>query len=255
MKNVFLIMTFFISMFSIGCYKSEHNITRKQDGGNNTTLQTNRRNSNSIKDFEWNLSRGGVYITGYKGRSKNVVIPEIIEGNKVIAIDMEAFKNKELTSVVIPEGVEDIWHSAFENNRLLSISIPNSVIAIKPKAFLGNNLKDLNIPDNVKYIGSEAFAHNQLKSYTIGNSITEIGDRAFAFNQLTSVKIPGFLYLGDEIFIGNKVTSITIPEGNFLFFPNTIDPDFYRVYSHYYGNTTGVYTRPNAESTNWIKTR
>jgi len=123
-----------------------------------------------------------VRITGYTGGSKDVNIPPWIRGLAVVEIGGGAFRDKELTSVIIPDSVEIIGGYAFERNRLSSVTIP----------------------DSVNIIGEGAFYGNQLTSVTIPNNVTEIRRRAFYGNQLTSVTLPEGVALGDEVFAGNN---------------------------------------------------
>ena len=107
---------------------------------------------------------GGIRITGFTGTDRAVVIPEEVNGRRIVAIGDRAFLNRQLTSVTIPNSVTSIGNEAFRDNQLTSVTIPNSVTSI----------------------GQYAFRDNQLTSVTIGNSVTSIGQHAFQDNRLTS---------------------------------------------------------------------
>jgi len=67
-------------------------------------------------------------ITDYQSScTKNVIIPNTIGGVNVINIGSNAFRNKQLTSVIIPDSVTEIGVSAFENNQLTSVTLGNNV--------------------------------------------------------------------------------------------------------------------------------
>ena len=107
---------------------------------------------------------------------------------------------KEITELVIPDGVTSIGDYAFYYCRsLTSVTIPNSVTSIGEYTFYEcSNLTSVIIPDGVTSIGSGAFYYcRSLISVTIPEGVTSIGDNTFYdCRSLTSVTIP------------NSVTSI-----------------------------------------------
>jgi hypothetical protein len=57
-----------------------------------------------------------VTITRYEGWDTDITIPAALGGKPVSKIDDEAFKNADLTSVVIPGSVTFIGTGTFEDN-------------------------------------------------------------------------------------------------------------------------------------------
>jgi len=165
-------------------------------------------------DFAYSERNGEITIWGYSiYATRDVVIPERINGLPVVAIGSGAFLNNQLTSVTIPNSVISIGGLAFANNQLTSVFIPNSVSHIAEDAFDDNVNKFrfeasrgqititgytgtmMVIPERINglpvvAIGDGAFFYNQLTSVSIPDSVTHIGMIAFAYNQLTSVSIP-----------------------------------------------------------------
>ena len=101
----------------------------------------------------------------------NVVIPSTIGGVEVYHIGIDAFLEKYLTSVIIPDSVVSIGPCAFRKNLLTSVTIDNSVVIIDYRAFSTNLLTSVTIGNSVTSIDYEAFAYNPLSSVTIGADV------------------------------------------------------------------------------------
>lgn len=145
-------------------------------------------------------------ITGYDGTNgpKYVVIPSTIDGVAVTSIGADAFKDKSLTAVTIPDGVTSIGDSAFFGNLLTSLTLPNSLTTIGDSAFAYNGLTSLVIPNSVTNIMFQAFYVNGLTSLEVPDSVTSIGGSAFSLNYLTSLTLPDSLTtLGENAFYWN----------------------------------------------------
>ena len=76
-------------------------------------------------DFEFN-PEGGI-ITGYSGSGAEVIIPDRIDGVPVTYINNAVFKDRNLTSVSIPDNIKGIGPQAFAGNKLERIVIGNDV--------------------------------------------------------------------------------------------------------------------------------
>ncbi len=111
-------------------------------------------------------------ITGYDiAGGLDVVIPSTIGGVAVEYIGIDAFLEKYLTSVIIPNSVTSIGSCAFRGNLLTSVTIGNSVTSIGDLAFANNLLTSVTIPNSVTSIGDYAFYNNLLTSVTIGAGV------------------------------------------------------------------------------------
>jgi hypothetical protein len=167
----------------------------------------------NTSDFEIQGNDDGTMtILNYKGMAKDIVIPENIFNMPVTRLREGAFKNKNLTSVVIPNTVSFIGDETFSQNQLSAVTIPQTVEYIGDNAFSSNRLATITIPGNVIVIGAGAFRSNQLSSITIPNSVTFIGTSAFRGNSITSIMLgSGVLYIGSGAFYDHRATSIVIP--------------------------------------------
>jgi len=122
---------------------------------------------------------------------KDVIIPSSIEGFSVTHIGNEAFKQDDLSSIIIPASVTSIGDHAFAWNLLTDIIIPDSVTTIGLFAFYHNNLSEVIIPDQVTFIDHHAFAFNQITHLVLPESLGFIGEEAFAYNPLATIVIAG----------------------------------------------------------------
>jgi hypothetical protein len=147
-------------------------------------------------------------VRGFSGRElTSVIIPEGVT-------HVGGFSANKLTSIIIPESVTHIEDEAFQLNYLTSVIIPDSVIYIGKNAFWRNRLTGVTFGKNVTTIESFAFAENELTDLTLGNNVTTIGTCAFAENKLTSVKLSNSLKViyEDAFIFYNHIIKITIPE-------------------------------------------
>lgn len=186
----------------------------------------------SFLPFSFDITNGE--IVGYSGTNSEVFIPARIREIPVLSIGEEAFKDKNIESVVLPDSLKFIGDRAFINNKLSnliipngvlsigtasfadnqieSVSIPNSVIEIGPAAFLNNQLTTIDLPNRIREIRKYTFADNFLSSIEIPDSVTEIGTGSFFNNKLSSVSISNSLTsIGDSAFSNNQLTNLFIP--------------------------------------------
>ncbi|MDR1905230.1 MAG: leucine-rich repeat domain-containing protein [Treponema sp.] len=150
-------------------------------------------------------------ITGFKGSASEITVPQTIDGLPVTAIGDDAFDNKGLTSLVLPEGLETIGFFSFTSNKLASLTIPSTVTKIVG-AFSNNMLESVVFPDNLIEIGTISFQANKLTAVTLPAKLEKIGQLAFASNQLTEIVIPDSVHTIDSgAFADNGLRSIVLP--------------------------------------------
>ncbi|GAS80741.1 S-layer homology domain-containing protein [Paenibacillus amylolyticus] len=161
-------------------------------GGGWTTSKIQKASAATFGDWVYSVDGDGTAtITGYSGNELVVDIPRVLDTYEVTHIGREVFKNKQLTSVTIPDSVTHIGSNAFYKNQLTSVTIPNSVTSIGSNAFADNRLTSVVIPESVTVIDYLAFSYNKLTSITIPSNVTSIGTMAFMTNELENVIFEG----------------------------------------------------------------
>lgn len=181
-------------------------------------------------DFRYTLkSNGTATIVGYTGGGDTVIIPQMLDGYTVTAIGDSAFDRKtekyKSCSVTLPDTIKSIGAFAFRDTKVTSINLPNSLEDIGKGAFIGCNSityrmsanhptfavidgalynksqkkliwgkEGAAIPEGIKIIGDYACYEvpdcgiNQ-NGIVLPSSIEEIGDYAFYGNSY-SIEFP-----------------------------------------------------------------
>jgi hypothetical protein len=87
-------------------------------------------------DFEVRNAGSNVYIVGYNGTAVDVVVPETIDGKKVVGLGAEAFEMTAVKRVVVPTTVKEIEEDAFYKcTELETLVLFDTIQKISDKAF------------------------------------------------------------------------------------------------------------------------
>ena len=128
-----------------------------------------------------------VYVSAANGNiSGEVVIPEKITYDEVeySVTTVGSFAQcREITSVIIPNSVTNIYGSSFKwCSNLTSVQLPNAIKKIPNQLFNQcSNLESVTIPDSVTLIEQEAFKGcSKLSPFYIPESVQTIQGNAFA---------------------------------------------------------------------------
>ena len=178
-------------------------------------------------------------------------IPSVINGYAILYIRYDAFKNKGITSVKIPNTVTNIGNSAFEGNLLTSIKIPDSVKNIGRNAFRNNNIEEIELHDNIEEIGDYAFAYNKLKKLKVPvlpvvNDNEYSDGYTFAYNEIEELIIPlEVKQIRRNMFSNNKLKgTFTVPIHlesvlNYAFINNEIEKVIIKSNDTLFGERSG----------------
>ena len=129
---------------------------------------------------------------GYKGEGYYTVTKylDLIYNPSFVFFDtvFKLKENKELKTIVIPEGVRVIGDGAFEHCKVLEeVVLPESLEEIQAGAFYKcERLKKIIIPKRVKKIPYRTFAECSALEYVELSGVEKIG--SFAFAECTSLK-------------------------------------------------------------------
>ena len=181
----------------------------------------------------------GLYITGFSAShpadNTDIKLPCTIGGTQVAGVHYNAFANKGITSLVIPQGYVDIKEGSFGNNKITSLAFPSSVKYIRDASFMNNKIQKLTLSSGLQAIKAGAFDKNRLKTVTIPSTVTELGMGAFNSNLFEdseafirdlndssklisyagknkNIVIPSNITkIGDSAFSGCGIATVTIP--------------------------------------------
>ncbi len=125
-------------------FRGCNNLTRITVDSNNATYTDNNSNAIYTKSSNWL----------YSGCRNTVIYPG------TTSIMSYAFYGiTSLTSIIIPDTVEQIYSYAFAKTGITSVNIPYSVTQLSERSFDScTNLTSVTIPQYVNYIGGYAFA-------------------------------------------------------------------------------------------------
>ena len=173
--------------------------------------------SESDKTCQVGNGNGSAAIsTSYEG---NVTIPSVIYGYRVKSIGYRSLRKTNITSVVIPNGIETIGTEAFEQcSKLTSIDIPNGIKTIGAEAFKTCSLLETaRIPESVQTIYSEVFKNcYKLHTVVFEDGITKVGSYMFDnCSSLVSVDLPNSINSIEEGAFQScrSLPEIALPQG------------------------------------------
>lgn len=148
------------------------------------------------------------------------------------------YNNTSLTSIKLPNKLENFWDNAFYGcTSLNNIEMPSTVVGIYNHVFDGcTSLTNVKFNDSYTTLGTHVFKNCPLDAVTFPNTLKSIGEYAFESTnlktvdlsntqitslpngsfydceQLSDVKLPKELtYIGEKAFYKETIASITFP--------------------------------------------
>ena len=146
---------------------------------------------------------------------KDSDVTEIILPNTVRSIGTQAFKGSLLAKINLPAGITTISNSSFRNSKLTEITIPNSVAIIEGEAFFGiSELVTVTFGAGLKTIGAYAFAQTAIVNLRLPPLVETVGTNAFADASLVHIFIPqSVTTINDHAFASNyELLSLSVTD-------------------------------------------
>lgn len=141
--------------------------------------------------FEFFDDAGDYYtLTGYEGSAENLVVPKQHKGLLVLKIGDNAFVGSSISSIILPDTLQEIGEGAFLRcQNLKSIALPSTLLSIGDSAFREcTDLDTVTMPQaKLTKINEYAFyGCSALKKIELCEGITEI--EQFAFGQMGALE-------------------------------------------------------------------
>lgn len=195
------------------------------------------KNCSSLKTIN-NVPAGLTDINEWCFESTALESVDLSKTNVTIMKDGVFFNNKSLTSIQLPNKLENFWDNAFNGcTALNNIDMPSTVKGIYNSVFEGcEALSNVKFNDRYTTLGHHVFKNCPLDAVTFPTTLTSIGEYAFEktnlkkvdlsnthitslpngsfYNcqQLNDVKLPIALTdIGERAFYQSTITSITFP--------------------------------------------
>lgn len=126
-----------------------------------------------------------------------VIIPSQVEYKgreySVVKIGEDAFRKSQITSVTLPEGINEIANNAFNScKNLISVSLPHDVKKIGARAFAGcSELQSISLPESILTIGYGTFGYCQkLQEVRLPSKLTAITYGLFSSSGIKKIELP-----------------------------------------------------------------
>ena len=150
-------------------------------------------------------------LVGLKDKNlTSVILPQNIKG-----IADKAFKESQIQTIVLNEGMLSIGNEAFKESKLQSIVFPSTLTSIGRNAFEDcKSIKDIDLSKTrLQNIETETFRESSIAEISFPATLQTIASQAFLkAERLSSVKLPdGIQTVEDEAFCESGITSVTMP--------------------------------------------
>lgn len=122
---------------------------------------------------------------------------------------------RSLSSIVLPEGLEELEGHAFSDSGLTAVNIPPKITKLPAYCFYGTKLETFVFPEHLTVLGQCALSYSALKSIVVPEWVTDLGAYFLCgCSELTDVTLPDNLTAIPACGFANctSLASITLPD-------------------------------------------
>jgi len=164
------------------------------------------------------VADGMIISCSYSFDLKDIIIPDILDGQAITGIADGVFSYKGIRSVYFPATLKTIGNGAFSGYELFNHNLEACHVLerIGDDAFSGNKISIVSLASEMfTYIGDGAFGYNMIGNLALSNSakLEYIGNSAFNSNDIKTLDISGCTALeeiGDEAFYGCPISKLNL---------------------------------------------
>lgn len=115
------------------------------------------------------------------------------DGHAITEIASNSISNRNLTTLVVPEGVETIKKQGIQSvNKITSLSLPSTLRVIETSGIQQTGLTSIELPEGLTTLAPEALYGNMhLKEADIPSTVTSIGSQVFRACGIEEIVIKG----------------------------------------------------------------
>lgn len=148
------------------------------------------KNCSSLKTIN-NVPAGLTDINEWCFEGTALESVDLLNTNVTIMKDGVFFNNKSLTSIQLPNKLENFWDNAFNGcTSLNNIVMPSTVVGIYNNVFDGcTSLSNVKFNDRYTTLGHHVFKNCPLAAVTFPNTLNSIGEYAFESTKLETVDL------------------------------------------------------------------
>lgn len=178
-------------------------------------------------DMEFHLETNCAILVRYNGYSDKVYLPRFVEDLPVTQIGPNAFRNKRIRELYLPELITKIGEDAFHGCNDLSFICSDD--------YANKEYQTSSLGAQLRFVGDRAFSETGITDLSLQSTSLSLGERVFAgCKTLRTVCLPYCidLVLGKEVFINSAIQDFVCPQASCSRLPEGTFADCPRLRDH-----------------------